>query len=107
MPSTGQGIVANTGWPADYTDADLYRPKVSVTLGADYLDSQRDYFEGDLYAALAAYNAGPGNAAIWYDLAEGDQDLFLEVVRFDETRRYIKVIYEVYSIYRRLYERSP
>lgn len=107
MPGTAEGIVVNLGWPPGYIAEDLYRPYVSIILGADYLDSQRNYFGGDLYAALAAYNAGPGNAIIWRDLAGGDLDLFLEIIRFEETRNYIKGIYEVFSIYRRLYDRSP
>jgi soluble lytic murein transglycosylase len=65
--------------------------------------SNRDLLDGDLYAALAAYNAGPGNAAAWHDLAGGDPDLYLEVVRFQETRNYIRLIYEIYTIYRKLY----
>jgi len=107
IPSTGQSIATNAGWPPNYTAEDLYRPRVSLTFGAHYLDSQRDYFDGQLYPALAAYNAGPGNASIWWDLSNGDPDLFLEIVRYEETRNYIRGIYEVFSIYRRLYDRTP
>jgi soluble lytic murein transglycosylase len=80
---------------------------VNLTLGQDYLSDQRDNLGGDLYAALAAYNGGPGNAAAWQSLAKGDPDLFVEVVRFDETRNYLMGIYEVFSIYSRLYARVP
>jgi len=107
IPSTGQSIAAQTGWPPGYTDEDLYRPKVSLTFGAHYLAAQRDYFDGQLYPALAAYNAGPGNASIWWDLAGGDPDLFLEIIRYGETRDYIRGIYEIFAIYRRLYDRTP
>ncbi len=107
VPSTGAAIASRNGWPENYTDDDLNRPKVNLTFGTDYLDSQRDYFDGDLYAALAAYNAGPGNAAIWKALSGGDQDLFLETIRYKETRKYIRGIYEIFSIYRRLYNRTP
>jgi soluble lytic murein transglycosylase len=65
--------------------------------------SNREQLDGDLYASLAAYNAGPGNAAAWKELAGDDPDLFLEVVRFQETRNYIRYIYEIYTIYRQLY----
>jgi hypothetical protein len=34
-------------------------------------------------------------------------DLFLESIRFDETRRYLMGIYEIFDIYRRIYERTP
>lgn len=107
MPATGDEVAARLGWPADYTTNDLYRPIVSVRLGLDYLADQRDYLGGDLLAALAAYNGGPGNAAAWLSLAKGDPDLFVEVVRFDETRDYLQGIYEVFTIYRRLYDRTP
>jgi len=107
IPATGESIATNAGWPPDYTADDLYRPKVSLTLGTHYLNTQRSYFDGQLYPALAAYNAGPGNAAVWWDLSGGDPDLFLEIIRYEETRDYIRGIYEIFSIYRLLYDRSP
>ncbi len=107
IPSTGAAVASNLGWPPDYTDDDLYRPQVSITLGAHYLASNRDYFGGDLYVALAAYNSGPGNAAIWADLAGNDPDLFVEVVRYQETRLYIRSIYELFGMYRSLYGTIP
>ncbi len=107
MPATGADIASRIGWPAGYIDADLLLPDVNLTLGLDYLADQRDALGGDLYAALAAYNGGPGNAAQWLSLANGDPDLFVEVVRFDETRSYLMGIYEVFSIYSRLYARVP
>lgn len=103
VPSTGREIAGRLGWPANYTDADLYRPIVSMRFGAYYLAQQRDYFEGDLYAALAAYNAGAGNAAIWKELAPDDPDLYLEVIRLTQPHLYIRRIYESYAIYRTLY----
>ncbi|MCH7479899.1 MAG: transglycosylase SLT domain-containing protein, partial [Chloroflexi bacterium] len=107
IPSTGQSIATQIEWPPDYTSDDLYRPLVSISLGADYLSAQRNFLDGDVYAALAAYNAGPGNAAIWFELADGDQDLFLEIIRFRETRNYIRGIYELFTIYRNLYPNPP
>ncbi len=107
VPSTGEEIVSRLGWPPGYTQSDLLRPEVNLTLGVDYLATQRDYLGGDLYAALAAYNGGPGNAAIWQSLANGDPDLMVEVVRLSETRQYLMSIYELFTIYSRLYARVP
>ncbi len=107
VPQTAAAQVDELGWPPDYNPDDLYRPLVSLRLGTYYLDKWRDYFDGDLYAALAAYNAGPGNASVWKDIAPDDPDLYLEVIRFDETRRYIRQIYELFAIYRLLYGQSP
>jgi soluble lytic murein transglycosylase len=107
IPSTGQEIAANEDWPPDYTDEDLYRPLVSVNLGSNYLNRQRGFLSGDLYGALAAYNGGPGNAMTWKNLVPPDPDLYLEVIRFAETREYIKGIYEIFSIYKNMYDRTP
>ena len=106
-PGTGQFIVDNLGWPPNYTQADLYRPMVNIGLGTSFLMDQRLRFNGDLTTALAAYNAGPDAAAIWRDLSGPDTDLFVEVIRFDETRIYIRSIYEIYAMYRSLYATVP
>jgi len=103
IPTTGANLAQTLRWPRLYEDDDLYRPYVSVRLGAYYLDSSRDLFDGDMYAALAAYNAGPGNASIWKELAGDDPDLFLEVIRFRETQDYIRYIYEIYNTYKAIY----
>ncbi len=103
MPQTAMGVARQLGWPANFTPEDLSRPLVNLRLGAHYLATQRNYFGGDLWVALAAYNAGPSNALEWSRLTEGDPDLFVEVVRFEETRRYLRQIYEMYVIYRDLY----
>jgi len=103
IPTTGAAIAAELGWPPGYTEADLHRPIVSVRFGTHYLKQQRDSFNGDLMAALAAYNGGPGNAAAWLERAGGDPDLFYEVIGYEETRTYLRTIYEVFNIYRNLY----
>ncbi len=107
IPTTGQEIASQLNWPPNYATSDLYRPFVSIPLGARYLARQRDLFDGSLYAALAAYNGGPGNTLVWNDLAGGDPDLLLEVIRADETRKYITQIFEFFNIYRLIYEEKP
>lgn len=107
IPATGDEIAQALGWPPGYTSNDLYRPQVSIEFGAYYLAKWRDYFDGDLMAALAAYNGGPGNAMTWRKLAKGDPDLFLEIIRFSETRNYLRGVYEFFGLYRRIYNRTP
>jgi len=106
-PDTGQLIATNLGWPPNYASDDLYRPLISVGLGATYLEQQRVSFNGDLFTALAAYNAGPSAAPIWSNLSGPDPDLFLEVIRISQTSDYIRSIYEIYSMYRTLYGVVP
>lgn len=107
MPATGANIVGPYNWPREYSAEDLYRPIVSVRFGAWYLERNRDLLNGDLYATLAAYNGGPGNAIEWQNLSNGDPDLLLESVRFSETRDYIRAIYETYNIYKSIYSNTP
>jgi soluble lytic murein transglycosylase len=103
IPSTGEEIASRLGTYPHYTEDDLYRPIINIEFGAYYLNRQRVAFGGDLYQALAAYNGGPGNTSTWVNLANSDPDLFVEVIRFTETRNYIRYISELFSIYRNLY----
>jgi len=102
IPATGREIAAALGWP-NYDTAELYKPYVSVAFGTYYLARQRDFLDGDLYAALAAYNGGPGNSAGWRELANGDPDLFLETITLNETRTYLLRIREHLATYQKLY----
>ena len=104
IPSTGAQLAEELSWPENYTVDDLYRPYISLAFGAAYLRQQRQFFDGDLIAMLAAYNGGPGNTLAWNDLTlTDDPDLFLEVVRIEETRNYIRLINEIHYIYKWLY----
>jgi soluble lytic murein transglycosylase len=102
IPDTGAYIAQKLNWP-DYDNSDLYKPYVGLNFGAFYLDEQLEYFDGDVHAALSAYNAGPGNAARWHNAAGSDLDVYLETVDFSETRTYIERIFEGFVIYRFLY----
>jgi soluble lytic murein transglycosylase len=102
IPDTGAYIAQRLEWP-DYQNEDLYKPYVGIAFGAYYLDQQLDSFNNDVAAALSAYNAGPGNAARWYDQASHDIDLMREIVNFSETQQYIDRIYEGHAIYSYLY----
>lgn len=103
IPATGDWISSKLAWPG-YTEADLNRPIISIPFGAFYLAEQRRNFDGNPYAMLAAYNAGPGNARRWLELAGNDPDLFLEVTTATETQRYIRRITEYRAVYATLYE---
>jgi soluble lytic murein transglycosylase len=103
LPSTARETSSQSGWPPVFLDQDIYRPQISIYLGSYYLNQQIRLQDGDLYAGLAAYNAGPGNASGWKELAQGDPDLYLEVVRFKETRNYLRAILEIFNLYKGFY----
>jgi soluble lytic murein transglycosylase len=60
-------------------------------------------FEGNDYLALAAYNAGPGNVMNWAKVAGEDPDVFLNTIRYLETRVYIRNITEIFNRYALIY----
>lgn len=102
IPSTGQEIAGQMGI-RDFQSSDLLRPRLSLDFGAHYLGSQLELFEGDLSAALAAYNGGPGNALRWRELAPDDPDLLLESIDLSETNLYLRLVLENYALYRYVY----
>jgi soluble lytic murein transglycosylase len=105
IPTTGDLIAAQLGWPPGYETTDLYLPYVSVRFGTYYLAQQRDRFGGRYDVALAGYNGGPGNAEAWLEAAGEDADLFLELITLSETRDYIRLIKEHVTAYQALYSR--
>ena len=105
IPGTGEYIAGQLNWP-NYQHSDLFRPYASVEFGTYYLAEQLQRFNGNVYAALSGYNAGPGRAISWMELSGGDPDRFMSAITISSTRTYIQRIYGSYNIYRELYGRS-
>jgi soluble lytic murein transglycosylase len=107
IPSTARDIARALG-RRDFTDDDLYRPDESIAFCAWYLNQQLEDLQRRPLLALAAYNAGPGNARRW---AAGnlriDADEYVEGIDFAETRNYVRAIYQHYVHYRELYGPFP
>ncbi|MCI0712937.1 MAG: tetratricopeptide repeat protein [Chloroflexi bacterium] len=102
IPDTGYWVATQLEWP-NYQNSDLYRPFVNVKFGTYYLAWVLTVVDNTVYAALAGYNGGPGNAQSWLDISGQDIDRFVQAITFDETESYVTRIYEQYNIYRYLY----
>lgn len=63
-------------------------PALNRQYGAFYMDQQLRRFNGDIEAALVAYNAGPANADKWL---QSGRD-YSALPRPDETRKYVEKI---------------
>ena len=100
LPSTGAGLARAAGRPG-FTADDLFDPDTSVDLGARFLASQLKGFGGDVFRAIAAYNAG-GNGANRWARGVDDPDVYVESIGFGETRTYVKAIYTHHAAYRSL-----
>jgi soluble lytic murein transglycosylase-like protein len=85
-------------------ESDLFRPEFSVEYGTDYLRRKIDEFDGRIEVALAAYNAGERKAAEWRALLpEWDPDLFMELIDYNETRDYVRIVRYHQDTYRLFY----
>jgi len=103
VPSTGRDIARALGREG-FDERELFKPAVSIEFGAYYLATALRQAGGDLYVALAGYNAGPGVAARWrQQLAVLDPDLYVEQIPYAETSAYVRKVYAGYRRYRALY----
>ena len=77
---------------------DLSDPEINIRYGTFLLRELLDRYDGDEVAALAAYNAGPGNADKW-----GGSGLTVDDIPFPETRAYVEEVLEKREDYRHEY----
>jgi peptidoglycan lytic transglycosylase len=77
---------------------DLSDPEINIRYGTFLLKELLERYEGDTAAALAAYNAGPGNADKW-----GGAGLRVDEIPFPETRAYVELVLERRKEYREKY----
>lgn len=105
MPGTARETAEKVG--EDYSPQRLTSDGAyNALLGSTYLADQLRRFDGSLLLASAAYNAGAGNVNKWI-AAYGDprQDnvdpvVWIELIPFLETRRYVQRVLGNYLVYR-------
>jgi soluble lytic murein transglycosylase len=104
-------LIASTGYDAaralgqyGFRSSDLFKPKVSITLGAFTFGQRLTRYDQRIFPALAAYNAAQFAVDGWLLAAgEADIDTFAEAIPFTETYPYVQRIYENYRQYLELY----
>ncbi len=101
IPPTGADIAERTGL-VGYTADSLWLPYLNVQMGTWYIRQMLDFVGGNQFAALAAYNAGPGRVERWLS-ASDDFDMFVALIPLNEPRTYIRRIYLNLSEYRDIY----
>jgi soluble lytic murein transglycosylase len=70
--------------------SDLFDPAISIQLGAARLRTLQDKFDGQIPAALAAYNAGANAVMRWLPSKPVDSDVWIENIPYGETRVYVQ-----------------
>jgi soluble lytic murein transglycosylase len=102
VPGTARSIAARVG-DEGFVLRDLFKPSVSLQFGAYFLSEMLGQYRGQVFPALAAYNAGGGNVNSWLRRFGDDPDLLVEQVPFAETQAYLRIVFDNYWHYRHLY----
>jgi soluble lytic murein transglycosylase len=86
------------------TAEDLFRPEISIALGAAYLQELLHAFGDSRELAVSAYNAGKPQAVLWrsYCYSAEPEELFSKIA-FVETRSYVRRVLTSWSQYGRIY----
>lgn len=99
MPTTASDVAGEDG---DETALD--NPQTNLEIGQRYLEEllASKEVDGDLFALLIAYNAGPGNLAKWKKSVPENDDplLFIETIPSGQARDYVERVLANYWIYR-------
>ena len=105
MPGTAEEVAKKVG--VAYSPSRLVSDGTyNALLGSTYLATQLSRYDGSLVLAAAAYNAGPGNANKWIaaygDPREPNVDpvVWVELIPFQETRKYVQRVLGNYLVYR-------
>jgi len=99
-PETAKDVERHSGGTT-FKVADLADPEINIRYGTFRLRELLDRYEGDEVAALAAYNAGPGNADEW-----GGAQMTVGDIKFPETRAYVEEVLDKQRAYRDKYAKE-
>jgi len=82
---------------------DLYKPDPNVEMGVALLAELKAMYKGKFAQNVAAYNASTAAIAVWErERFNGDYLEFIEMIPYEETRNYIKLVFRNYMTYKRI-----
>lgn len=85
----------------DYND--LYNPEINLEMGTALLKDLREKFKFKFVQSVAAYNASEEVIAVWErERFNGNYFEFIEMIPYEETRNYIKLVFRNYMTYKRI-----
>ena len=102
MPATANNVAQRVGLPAVGRE-DLFDQETNIRIGVRYVEQLLEQFSGNLVYTVASYNAGPLAVGNWIAQYRGhNQDEFVELIPYQETRQYVKRVLRSYREYVRL-----
>lgn len=103
VPETFLWLQSENDELPEATVEDLKTPSVNITYGVFYLKYLLDRYDNKT-AAIAAYNAGPGNVNKWLENLEYSTDgTNLQLIPYAETRSYVAKVIAGEQMYNKLY----
>lgn len=104
MPDTGMWVAEKLEIE-NFTSEDLFDTEKNIMIGVWYFKYLLDKFNGEVSLAVTAYNAGPTNVNKWLSQKEySDNGQQLNVIPFEETRKYEQKVMNTYAMYKRIYQ---
>jgi len=104
MPDTAKWVRESGRFDISY-DSDNRPVAYDIEMGTWYMNWLLNYYDGNLVASIAAYNAGQGNVNKWRSsgLWDGTRER-ISNIPFGETRHYIQRVLYYYQKYRDIYD---
>jgi soluble lytic murein transglycosylase len=88
LPDTAKFIAKRSGG-TQFELHDLANPQINIAYGCWYLRYLVNRYDGNLVAAVAAYNAGHEHVDAW-----GGSALVIDDIRFPETKQYAEDVFD-------------
>ncbi|PWR00235.1 transglycosylase SLT domain-containing protein [Leucothrix pacifica] len=98
IPSTAKQVSRSLGIKK-LSKAATFDPETNIRLGARYLKTLLDKFDGNYALATASYNAGPHRMPRWRPDYPLEAARWIESIPYRETRNYVQAVMAYMTIY--------
>lgn len=107
MPRTARNVARQVLKRKSPARREILQPSMNIELGSAYLRQLKQQLDDNPVLATAAYNAGPHRVAKWLPSGNISADVWVELVPFTETRRYLRRVLSYMVIYDKRLGREP
>lgn len=103
-PKTGLTIAKQLKFPVFNPTDDLKKVDINIKIGRAYLNNLDHYYNNNIVAILASYNAGEYCVDQWLkNIKTNDFLTWIELIPFSETKKYVKTVLATKKIYEQIF----
>lgn len=104
MPNTASWIIEKANFDTVTMEELKHEAEPNIQIGTWYIGFLLTKFDQNMYAALAAYNAGPTVVAKWLQNGTWDGSMeHVKMIPYGETKNYVQRVVYYYNKYTDLY----